>query len=70
MKNGRKKLYKPSKKLVIKEILMGEKHKQYAIDYTIKNKSLIEEFRDEMRKANKKGKNIMSDKNIIKYIEK
>lgn len=49
---------------------MGEKHKQYAIDYTIKNKSLIEEFRDEMRKANKKGKNIMSDKNIIKYIEK
>ena len=70
LKNGRKKLYKPSKKLVIKEILMGEKHKQYAIDYTIKNKSLIEEFRDEMRKANKKGKNIMSDKNIIKYIEK
>lgn len=70
LKNGRKKLYKPSKKLVIKEIIMGEEHKQYALDYTIKNKSLIKEFRDEMISANRKGENLMSDENIIKYIEK
>jgi hypothetical protein len=55
---------KPSKKAIRKEEIGDVPIKDYARDYTIKNMSLIEEYRDEVRQKTRLGQYILRDEEL------
>ena len=63
-------LVQPSKDIVLKEIVADANHKEYAVNYTIENKGLIEEFRSETQNEYSKGGNILTDEKLTEYIQK